>query len=1826
MTTSNKSSITTESSITTTQTQTPAEISSNSPATTGFSTETTLPLSTTRTGDGTVTLHPSKTESSTSYSSSPVSKIASQTSEHTASVSGSGQGPTATSNTRTEETASTPSATVTESSLGVTSTKAELSVVPSELSTKEGVTSSSNQRTLNDVTATDLSHSSVRSTAETPSTDTEKSAVPVSTVIPDSSTVAPTATSPITTNSPSQTEVSQITGSSNTVPNTERVPIGSTRSDITDRESNTPPDFREKVSSTASVASELGDERTASVGTNPMTHLSTTAESPAEISSNSPATTGFSTETTLPLSTTRTGDGTATLNPSKTESSTSYSSSPVSKTASQASEQTASVSGSGQGPTATSNARTEETASTPSATVMESSLAVTFRKAELSVVPSELSTKEGVTSSSNQRTLNDVTATDLSHSSVRSTAGTPSTDTETSALPVSTVIPDSSTVAPTATSPVTTNSPSQTEVSQITGSSNTVPNTERVPTGSTRSDITDGESNTPPAFTEKVSSTASVASELGDESTASVATNPMTHLSTTAETPAEISSRTMFSSALTGLDSSFSSTSERSSVYNSISNSVQISTLTERITANETVTISSTTTKSVIPITFSNTTISQVSSTFSTPNIAVSSPTTATTIIPANPTKTSLTSKSTVIVATVVTAGYSSSKNTKPTVRSTAPEAGTVSGITETTLPQGTCTSLIFSLQLEKVTSEVIKLNWKPQGGTRDSPYTVYLLRDNTVRNKSTTNETSTEFGNLVPGYEYIISVEVLTCAKKINTSKRVRTEAKTFDGKTRITNKNFRPEYNNKSSKEFKDFEKTLIEEIRKNLPPEMQKLLDEGKMRIVINNLRNGSILVDFMIVLDVGENVTKTELTDAFTEAFNNSTEFLTDHNTTLIEETNSCETGLNDCSEHAICNVSGPTYSCQCQAGFTDFSPSVPGRDCQESSGTTAPSRQPSTSKPSVESISPTQESETAPATSINTTVPLPMLSPQSTSLIYPTTVNVTNLITSLITTTLHPTIVVTSTNTVSKVPISNITLISPTGSTIVTNTAIGKSTPTDKTTPIYRDTRATTETNFSTSATTETRVTLPVSSSVPTKSTYTYSVNNTALETTRLGTIATESTTAPVSNAVLTNGTSRPSPTTDTNDTSTAPSTSTILDATKTPSPLSSTQKSLSSAASSTERIFTESSNTSSTDTSRATLTTPLGTIATQATAALMSNAVRTNGTSRPSATMDTNDTSTAPSTITSVDTTKTPSPVSTTQKSLSSTASSTVRLTGSSDTSSTDTSSITMIPQPRTTSASSTTKMPTTFSTIPVTPPYRSTIVTSPETFSRTIRSTAIVTGSTTNPILTTTSEACTPVDFSIQLEQVTSEKIQFNWKPQGGGRGRTYTASLLGENTVVNKNTGDKTSITFENLLPGHEYTISVEDSTCDKKINISMMVRTASKNFKGQTRLIDQVFKSEYRNKSSAAFKDFEKKFIAEIRKKLTGEFKNLFDTGKMRIVIDSLINGSVTVLFNMVMPVEQNLTQTTVSDALIKALNESALGQVDLKNTFIAARNSCEAGFNDCSQHALCTPDEAIYSCKCKPGFSDHSPGVPGRVCQDINECATNTSSCSRLATCNNTVGSYECNCNPGIKDGNPTNPGRQCTDPVLCFSSPKLCSTQNNDCLDSKNRICSSKQAFACEILFKNLVFGPELYNSENQRYQNLSQSITTDVVKQMRISLRDDSFDIIVVGFRPGSVIAYFVSLLQGQQTIDENTLQANLSKIVKDVFGNETEVTVQSIPTSSETNLAWKTAVIVLGVLLGVTLIVALLILSVCLWMRSKAGEYWLEPKGLLGNFAYQYL
>ncbi|NXS91820.1 UROL1 protein, partial [Jacana jacana] len=123
------------------------------------------------------------------------------------------------------------------------------------------------------------------------------------------------------------------------------------------------------------------------------------------------------------------------------------------------------------------------------------------------------------------------------------------------------------------------------------------------------------------------------------------------------------------------------------------------------------------------------------------------------------------------------------------------------------------------------------------------------------------------------------------------------------------------------------------------------------------------------------------------------------------------------------------------------------------------------------------------------------------------------------------------------------------------------------------------------------------------------------------------------------------------------------------------------------------------------------------------------------------------------------------------------------------------------------------------------------------------------------------------PVSFSIQLEEVTSTKIQFSWKPEGGTRDSPYRVRLWGGSQEMQYRSLNETSTSFENLLSDNEYQISVDVSTCSKNVSTSLTVRTAARVFNGTTRITNEDFIPEYQNKSSTAFKDFETKFIKEV-----------------------------------------------------------------------------------------------------------------------------------------------------------------------------------------------------------------------------------------------------------------------------------------------------------------------------------------------------------------------
>ncbi|NXF73153.1 UROL1 protein, partial [Sclerurus mexicanus] len=479
-----------------------------------------------------------------------------------------------------------------------------------------------------------------------------------------------------------------------------------------------------------------------------------------------------------------------------------------------------------------------------------------------------------------------------------------------------------------------------------------------------------------------------------------------------------------------------------------------------------------------------------------------------------------------------------------------------------------------------------------------------------------------------------------------------------------------------------------------------------------------------------------------------------------------------------------------------------------------------------------------------------------------------------------------------------------------------------------------------------------------------------------------------------------------------------------------------------------------------------------------------------------------------------------------------------------------------------------------------------------------------------------------------------TSTKIQFNWKPQGGTGDSPYTVSLHGKSGEM-KRILNETSTAFENLLSGYQYQISVDVSTCSKNVSTSLTVQTAAEVYSGTTRIRNKEFKTEYQNKSSTEFKEFETKFIAEITKHLPEAIQDLKNKTKLRIVINSIKNGSVVVNFDVVLDVGHNITNPEISDAFTRALNMSTEFDVDLENTVIEARNSCQPQLNDCSQHAACTAEGATYSCQCNEGFTDNSPQVPGRDCQqDLpsqlttvppqNETTGFTGSTSnsiftttftpapcmpvsvevqnvtgeeiQLSWTSGSTGSlYHISLMDGSQEikkltteeteavlknllpghvyticvavsacaGNNQSSVTVRTDPASCFNRTEFCLPEDTGCSVVKDIVCSDNQAFACRVLLKSQTFNNTLYNSESEDYKAMSESIKTYVVREMRLELKDDRFDIVVLGFRPGSVIVDFISLLPKEEPVNVNVLQTHLSQVLQRSFGDQIQVTVQ---------------------------------------------------------------
>ncbi|XP_067848338.1 uromodulin-like 1 [Heptranchias perlo] len=239
----------------------------------------------------------------------------------------------------------------------------------------------------------------------------------------------------------------------------------------------------------------------------------------------------------------------------------------------------------------------------------------------------------------------------------------------------------------------------------------------------------------------------------------------------------------------------------------------------------------------------------------------------------------------------------------------------------------------------------------------------------------------------------------------------------------------------------------------------------------------------------------------------------------------------------------------------------------------------------------------------------------------------------------------------------------------------------------------------------------------------------------------------------------------------------------------------------------------------------------------------------------------------------------------------------------------------------------------------------------------------------------------------SLIIFNVTSNKLNVIWDADATIN-QTFVVQLWKDNDIVIDAKTEERSWTVSNLEAGVLYTVRVVSQVCGKEGKAEVQeVKTAAHIMGGRTRITNLMFNEGLRNSSSDKFKAFTAQFITQILKSLPEYTAKLIASGKVKIVIKSLWEGSVNVDFQVVFDEEivANVSRITVD--LVTSLKDSSVFNFDPDSTDISDYDECASlADNDCSLNANCINTEGSYTCSCSDSFVDVNPVRPGRNCKE------------------------------------------------------------------------------------------------------------------------------------------------------------------------------------------------------------------------------------------------
>ncbi|NXH12987.1 UROL1 protein, partial [Bucco capensis] len=234
------------------------------------------------------------------------------------------------------------------------------------------------------------------------------------------------------------------------------------------------------------------------------------------------------------------------------------------------------------------------------------------------------------------------------------------------------------------------------------------------------------------------------------------------------------------------------------------------------------------------------------------------------------------------------------------------------------------------------------------------------------------------------------------------------------------------------------------------------------------------------------------------------------------------------------------------------------------------------------------------------------------------------------------------------------------------------------------------------------------------------------------------------------------------------------------------------------------------------------------------------------------------------------------------------------------------------------------------------------------------------------------------------QIFSVTSNSFEMAWHVPSS-RNHTCQVQVFKGKEIVQNLKAEETKMVLSRLEAGVMYSVEISCETCGQTSISRQKVRTEAKVFGVTMRVLSYNFTDDFHNASSSAYEEFSRLLLTELENSFPPNISALYKSGKLKVWIESLQAGSVTVRLRItVQDPEFPVDVSTFAPMLSYLQNVSAL-LVDQQNTAVEDWDECASQTeNDCSVLAECINLMGSYLCRCKTTM-DTNPSRPGRNCE-------------------------------------------------------------------------------------------------------------------------------------------------------------------------------------------------------------------------------------------------